>query len=113
MTSLPPPLTMRTLSRPSVNTSKNSMSENNQRYGGAEREESIRLTGVIRVVYEGFGRPGQVENDKLSIVTTTDNCFIKLDSSVHSSNICILPGTREKYKIIPGTSTCPRTICHC
>ena len=28
MTSLPPPLTIRTLSRPSVNTSKNSMSEN-------------------------------------------------------------------------------------
>ena len=107
MTSLPPPLTMSTLSSPSVNTSKNSMSagmknikkdkkylENSVNKAVMASDETRRggaLTRVIRILDHSFGRPREVEDDQLGVVAPAHDGLVQLDSGVHSSNVCILP----------------------
>ena len=55
MTSLPPPLTMRTLSKPSVNTSKNSMSEIYE-----NKPQFVSSSGWQSITYKSNQNPRQV-----------------------------------------------------
>ena len=72
----------------------------------AKNLPSIRLTGVIRVLaVQSLGRPGQVEDDQLGIVTSADNCFVQLNRGVHPSDICVLSGKKIYIKNTRGDVT--------
>jgi len=117
MTSRPPPRTSSTRSKPSVRTSRNSISGIRVKWNqflhsaGEPQPENLPntmikepfgwMTSVKDTVLVPVGvarRPRHVEEHQSSVVGPVDDDLVQLHGRVHPPHVGLIPGTRrEKY----------------